>query len=472
LPETKTSTNFFSQAPIRAICLSINEETTMKKFKYNVIKLTTLAILLWLPQLTVGADKTAAATAKAAPPPPVSVCAADPSWLSPTNKPPTEIGNGIPVSQETNCQFYQFSWQWLLSLLQPSAPGADNLVFETFNLYQPSQTNQCNQPKLTGKNSAAKALFVRTLKTDTDTFDPVLPEEMAQATGQALYDQAGNVVLYNIWYNNTECQATSKGYQPNTIEIKVSWRILAKADPSYYTMTATIPAISPQPLTLGLVGLHMVINTANHPEFVWATLEHDNNAPNCTSPQATPPGNWSFTSAACAACLATQTPEQCAQATPPCNFNAGVTSKSVTGTPNEVCRVYSDGTDPGPTTNGNNNDTNRANIDALNAQLVGPTGLLTALPSTNPLSVFKNYFLVGGLWTNGGVASTTPNEQRGSLELANSTMETFFQQQGNNCFTCHTYDTATPLKVSHIINNLITPSGSQALTKALKAKQK
>jgi hypothetical protein len=106
-------------------------------------------------------------------------------------------------------------------------------------------------------------------------------------------------------------------------------------------------------------------------------------------------------------------------------------------------------------TNGNNNDTNRANIDLLNAQLIGPAGMITQLPASNPLSVLKNYFLVGGLWTNGGVASSTPNEQRGSLELSNMTMETFFQDQGNNCFTCHGYDPSTPLDVSHIIKKLI-----------------
>jgi hypothetical protein len=443
----------------------------MKTIKLAAIKLTSLALLLWLPQLAMAVDKKTVATAKAAPPP-VTVCAADPGWLSPANKPPTEIGDGIPVSQETNCQFYQFSWQWLLSLLQPTAAGADSRVFETFNVFQPSQTNQCNQAKLTGKNNAAKALFVRTLKTDTGSFDPVLPEEMAQATGQALYDQSGNVVLYNVWYNDTECQATGQGFQPNTIEIKTSWRIFTANDPSYYTMTATVPAISKQPLTLGLVGIHLVINTANHPEFVWATFEHDNNAPNCTNPQATPPGNWSFTSVACAACLATQTPEQCAKASPPCAFNAGKSSSSLTGTPNEVCRVYSDGTDPGATTNANNNDTNRANIDALNTQLVGPTGLLTTLPNTNPLSVFKNYYLVGGLWTNGGVDSGTPNEQRGSLELANTTMETFFQQQGNNCFTCHGYEKATPLNVSHIIGSLISSGNNQSSKRGIKPKHK
>ncbi|WP_019866399.1 hypothetical protein [Methylovulum miyakonense] len=396
---------------------------------------------------------------------PFSACIASPTWLSPSNQPPTEIGNGVPVASETNCQFYQFSYQWFLSLMQPAASGSGERAFEALNLYLPNLKNQCSKPKLSAvKNRAniGKALFIRTLKTDSGTFDPVLPEEITQATGEALYDQAGNVVLYNVWYNNTECQATSQGFQPNTVEIKTSWRILATADPSYYTITATVPAISKQPLNLGLVGIHLVINTANHPEFVWATFEHKSNAPDCTHPQSTPSEGWSFTSASCAACLVNQTPQQCAAAQPQCSFNTGVKPQGVKGTPNEACRVYSDGTDPGSMTNGNNNDTNRANIDMLNAQLVGPAGMITQLPTSNPLAVLKNYFLVGGLWTNGGVSSTAPNAQRGSLELSNMTMETFFQDQGNNCFTCHGYDPSAPLDVSHIINNLIPTGSSKA----------
>jgi hypothetical protein len=81
-------------------------------------------------------------------------------------------------------------------------------------------------------------------------------------------------------------------------------------------------------------------------------------------------------------------------------------------------------------TNGNNNDTNRFNIDTLNQQI--PMGYLAQLPDGNPMKIWQNYRMVGGLWTNGGVPSTGTNVQRGSLELANTTMETFFQQSPNN----------------------------------------
>ena len=106
--------------------------------------------------------------------------------------------------------------------------------------------------------------------------------------------------------------------------------------------------------------------------------------------------------------------------------------------------------------------------------------MLTNLPSDNPMAVWKNYEMVGGLWTKGGAASGNPpvpssggpgdpnSPQRGSLELTNMTMETY--QQGAtsaipNCFGCHGFDPTTPLTVSHIADKyLLPPSTTEAAT--------
>jgi hypothetical protein len=65
----------------------------------------------------------------------------------------------------------------------------------------------------------------------------------------------------------------------------------------------------------------------------------------------------------------------------------------------------------------------------LNTQIAG---FLAQLPSTSPMAVWKNYTLVSGLWTNGGVGSGGTDVQRGSLEAANMSMETFYQQPTHN----------------------------------------
>ena len=433
---------------------------TNRKLSLGVFILLCIAVFVFActrsetTQPTPGGSPAVATSATPAPSP----CPATGTWITAPN-PPTEIGGaGVPLGSETNCQFYQFAYQWFFSMVQPT--GSGDLKFETFNLFQPAKTNQCGLAnKLTGRANMAKVMFVRTQKPATNSFDPVLPVDIKQAGSNApLYDRYGNVVLYNVFYNDLECQATpTAGYKPNTIEIKASWRVLKAADPSYYTITATVEGFPQNPVTLGLVGFHLVINTQLHPEFVWATFEHKNNAPDCTNPQSAPAGGWSFLSDDCTTCLQQNGINGC----PQCKFNqqANTPPFGLTGPPTQVCRVYRDGTDPEPTTGGNNNDTNRFNIDTLNTQIAA------LLPSSGPASVWKNYTLVGGQWTNGGVGSGGTDVQRGSLELANTTMETFLQSGPNksNCFSCHGYNpTATdphPLTpTSHIISDLLPTS--------------
>lgn len=389
-------------------------------------------------------------------------CLASSTWVTQPN-PPSEIGGGVPVGDETNCQFYQFGWQWFLDLASPIAEGSDERGFEALNVFQPGQTDQCAQEMIpTGAEAMARNLGVRLTKGTEQDSEHVVPAELTQATGQGLYDQNGNIVLYTIGYSPNECQATSAGYLPNTIETKLSWRILEPDEPgldTYYQLNDVIvPEFSDEPIDLGLVGFHLVINTEDHPEFVWLTWEHKANAPTCEDPQTAPGSGWSFLSEDCAQCLADPTPE-CESA---CKFNDGGATCggkappcALTGTPDEVCQVYAWGTDPGSETGGNDNDTNRANIEELNAQLVGPEGYVATVPD---MAIWQNYQMVGGLWTNGGVPSGDPDAQRGSLELANTTMETFFQQPQQNCFTCHHYTTEHPLRVSHIIDDLLPSS--------------
>ena len=390
--------------------------------------------------------------------PKAAACVADPSWLQPGHAPPTEVGGNKPVGDETNCDFYTFAWQWFLADMQMSTTSPNERVWETFRRFNAkTPAPQCANPALKGLANFGASLVVRTTKPNVGLGAPILPADMGQATGNALYDQAGNVVLYSASYTESECQASeATGYLPNTTEIKASWRVLAADDPqlaTWYHQTTIVPGFNgDKPVTLGLVGFHLVINTPNHPEFVWATWEHDANAPDCASPQPAPPGGWSFTSAACAACLAQPAGDPC---TTTCAFNQDADDGKIgpTGKPDQVCRQFPDGQAPGGSAD------NKANIDALNAQLVGPNGLITKLPDSDPLSVLKHYKLVGGLWTVDGKPSTSP--QAGSLQLANTTLETFIQKDSANCFTCHNYTPGSPasdpkgLCVSHMIGDLV-----------------
>src|SRR5690349_2371781 len=68
---------------------------------------------------------------------PFQPCPASAAWVTSPN-PPTEIGGtGVPVGDETFCQFYQFAEQWFLALVSPSSTQGSR-VFETFNIVGPS----------------------------------------------------------------------------------------------------------------------------------------------------------------------------------------------------------------------------------------------------------------------------------------------------------------------------------------------
>ena len=201
------------------------------------------------------------------------------------------------ASSESFCDFYQFSWQWFLAQVSPSEgayPSGDR-VFETNRVVDPQGgSNQCAGNALTGRAVAAKMLSLRGPK-------PVDFEDH-QADGNALYDQSGNILYYNMWYSPEECQASrTTGFVAATLEIKTSWRVLPGADPTYFTMQATLPS-GGDPVTLGLVGFHLVNWTSKHPEFIWSSFEHKSNAPLCDGSDAT--SGWSLTSDLAAACLA------------------------------------------------------------------------------------------------------------------------------------------------------------------------
>lgn len=110
-----------------------------------------------------------------------------------------------------------------------------------------------------------------------------------------------------------------------SLELKLAWRALEKEDPSrYLTVQGEVQVFSPddpsqpvktRPALLGLVGMHIVHWTAQNPGGVWATFEHVDNAPDCPQPGSQPPSpppgftGWHFYNADCKA--PSDNPDQC-----------------------------------------------------------------------------------------------------------------------------------------------------------------
>jgi len=234
---------------------------------------------------------------------------------------------------------------------------------------------------------------------------------------------------------------------------------------------------------LALLGVHVVGTVQGHPEMVWATFEHKNNAPDVTyiyennqgqnqSVRGTSAGSWIFMSTngdmnnanvAHAMDCNTSSPIFGCVAGDIVAQNNFKISASDTNRGNPWGSFGDDASNDIP----NNN----AQIISLNNDVIG------FLPASD---MRRNYILSGAVWTKGGgipveskvdgkfVMLTPPPESAtevGSLQLANSTMETYHQGKTDSslgCFSCHNLFKMPPtaanpdgVTISHIFDGIV-----------------
>ena len=399
----------------------------------------------------------------------------------------------------SNCEFHQWAWQEFLWLTQP--PDGKTPRFLTFptehDLFAP------DTPMPFDSVSKDKMLVLSPRTTETST--PTDLDDVIQAGSRGmLIDQRGRSVYYISHVNKTyyDFVRTKKLYTlpgylaapadlnfpVGTLELKSSWMIVPEgvSTAGFFATRATIAKLTcpdggagckgraitldksnTEVVTVALVGLHVVGVVKDHPEFIWATFEHKQNAPDLPpgmDPSSSSPVDrrfWTFY-----------------QANTPANACNVPNNDPVTPTVTLVDPATQKLT---PISNlfrqaafGGGPPTNVANIKALNASVAAQLG---------GGDIWGNYQLTGGVWMLPNVLvpdlpKTTPDGpkefaalQRGSLQLANPTMESF--TQAKNCFDCHQTTTtigggrrlpAKNLNLSHILtNNLIQDSGVAAL---------
>jgi hypothetical protein len=243
------------------------------------------------------------------------------------------------------------------------------------------------------------------------------------------------------------------------MEVKSAWiEAAGLADPDkYITITASVPVYKKSSATtwerepnkteevrLAMVGMHVVGSVAGHPEMIWATFEHVNNAPSGrytywdtkSGPKAPPKvvdrstgGTWLFFGSG-------GTENRSRMGVQGGNI---VAVGSQTIGPVDVVRlnawgVATDGTDA------NDRKAADANTDviSINNSVIG---------HLKDGDVRKNYIMTGSTWLKpGGI-------EVGTTKTANTTMETF--QQPSNCFGCHGNRlNAIDLSVSQIYHRL------------------
>lgn len=193
-------------------------------------------------------------------------------------------------------------------------------------------------------------------------------------------------------------------------------------------------------VNVALVGLHVVSYIEHHPEFVWATFEHNNNSPSFADGtfewnENSDPKDYTFYAAN----------------TPFTEDNIIVSNQPNKGKPplltfDEATQTFSPITQVVQMnrTGGENQPNGAENIAGVNES--------SQTELKNLKSTFANYFLVGAVWLdpdtytadNPEIVDTSVNwntKAVGGMALANMTAETFMQAPGTgdqqNCFLCH-----------------------------------
>lgn len=381
-------------------------------------------------------------------------------WENGFDSLPNTVNNNSVTGEPEFCEFYQFAEEWFLFLISPQSTNAAKANWENqslFPLLELAGTNSCD------KDAPAHSFNVRNIKSADDTSPFELPGRIDQASAEAIYDQQGNVVFYEIRFSKNLCNYKDIQAKPNfpgkTLELKMAWRVMTdehKAN-DYYQTSATING---KPYQLGLVGWHIVITADNHPEMVWVTVDHRNNAVVCDQIGSSQRA-YDFTSPNCAKNMT-----QCN------NLNLTLDSNELALPtdiqPNDICQVYPFGTSKSSVKT-SRDWLNIALIKKLNQTLQNKI-LYPSPDLPDSFAVWKNYQITGALWVSDiSEDSSESSNQRGSLELANTVMETTFQGDPHtgkntlNCFVCHNYkgsdndisNTSLQANLSHIFDDII-----------------
>ena len=396
--------------------------------------------------------------------------------------------NSLTFPNVPNCSFYQWSEQMFLWLTSPV--GAQH-VFSTPTFFDVSPVNGAGARTLLPHPLPPGVVNVEPNQAD---FNVLEAQAQTAAGGSLVYyitsvndvyaflktGIADGAIAANTFPTtgsqlaNITNFATSKGVTiPDAnalaILVKSAWVEASQlANPaSYITTTATIPTYNQsnpltwtptghQTVTLALVGMHVVGSTAGHPELIWATFEHVENAPRAEYSYVNNLGN-----------TVTVDPDLTASwlfspANPTGLFNQAhmfynppniVNNAGFTISPSNTIRWKSFGaaSDGPPNPLDVSPGASNSEIISINDNVIGM--LLAG-------DLRSNYVMTGSTWTIGGAGPTgffqSGGNEVGTSVLANSTAETYEQGVDNtrangglNCFSCHSNSGSNFLVIAH-----------------------
>jgi len=436
--------------------------------------------------------------ASTSPTAPDSLCFADPSWFPHTQTPAPEEGKGSPfdTSSTTNAIFHQWSWNKFLWLTKPDQGGNPLFLNEQKVLQITSNMQTVTVP------SGAQVVLTDTLQAGHQS--PMLKTNPDYNNGNSetvFYSIHMNPLMYDAGVDFAQqlksgtLAATNDAVFPvGSFELKVAWTPVSAIPASklgqYYTTTAALSTnggVSFTNTEVALIGMHVVGVVENHPEFIWATFEHDDLSPDY---------DWDANSAS-------STEDQLLFKTGSVSGINGILFNTTTHlgqTPYQVFDLFQYGvprnSDGSYMNTSQSEPINFQNIDGINQCVKSQLN-----------DVWKNYFYNGSIWLNmdgttseqqaniidslglaGATDDVTPGSlARGSLNCANVTMESFTQtfvsdiseinvNTIKNCFFCHSGSSFTsssnvsPLYLSHVFQDylLITQGNSMKKVETIK----
>ena len=411
-----------------------------------------------------------------------SDCLAPADWFTivnntrqtpPPNEGPTSVfANNATV---TNCDFHQWSWQKFLWLTNE----VNGVPFFMTNMIQVNSTGQRLDPSngivLTDTAQASSATDI--LKT------PNYPSGVPKST-TVYYSIFMDKLLYTtmLKYGPIAKKDSSKvknvTFPVGSLELKTSWiDASVLKDPSSYFITQGV--INGVKTKVALLGMHVVGVVENHPEFVWATFEHENLAPAYDWSKATP---------------TTDAPVTSAVDYPFFNKSITATVTNITsknGIYTDVFSVYKYGVPVEKAMKGSHNVQLYMKTSQKGSENFNNIRTINQSVKTQLKGIWNNYFYNGSIWINtegyndtpaqaalldslgGTLSESTPGKlTRGSVAAYNITMETYVQAgfgkpssiHANtvdnivNCFSCHNAShksNLSPLYISHVFTGYV-----------------
>ena len=410
---------------------------------------------------------------------PVADCSTAPaSWFAQVDgvrKTPAPLEDSTSVfflnDSVTNCDFQRWSWQKFLWLTNQTANGNPFFLENMTQVSSHGDTlGKGSTVILTDTGQASSSSDI--LKTNSD---PSTSENTVYYSIMANDLLLNTMKTYGPMANNDADSTKLKGitFPIGALEMKTSWLDVTALGADSSTYFITDGKINGTPKRVALLGIHVVGIVENHPEFVWATFEHDDLAPMY---------DWE---------LATDTSDANVTSTDGYPlFTAGSTAtvENITtgaGINTNVFTVYDHGVPVEINSDGKKEFMNTSQTDALeNLQNIQD---LNASVKDQLTDIWRNYFLNSSIWINtegyngieeqaallvslgGTLGDVSPGKlPRGSAAAFNITMETYVQfgygtphlysttvNDLMNCFSCHSASYTgpnSPLKISHLFN--------------------